>query len=476
MITYQDFLNAGEEDTKRMTFCVDAVNNHKRSDIYETAILANEYYRKQNRTIMQFQKLLYTVSGQAVPDNYSSNFKLRKTFFNLFVTQQNQYLLGNGVSWENDTTEDALSNDRYEFDTQLQEAGRLALLGGVSFGFFNYDHVDVFSITEFVPLYDEENGSLRAGIRFWQLDNNKPMRITLYEEDGYTDYVYNEGKGEVLHPKRTYKQVVKYTPAGGEEIFDGENYPSFPIVPFWGNPEHQSELVGLQEKIDCYDLIESGFANTVDEASLIYWTINNAGGMDDIDLAEFVKRIRTVHAAVVSDDGATAESHAIESPYESRERLLDRLRKDLFEDYMALDTKEIAASAATATQIRAAYDPVDDKADKYEFCVLQFINGILSLAGIEDNPTFTRSKIVNTQEDIMTVLSAAEYLDEEYITRKILDILGDGDLADSVLERMQMSDYGRSRANAENDRSGQGDEQGNRETGKEDTRKLQQGD
>ena len=468
MITYQDFLKAGEEDTKRMVFCVDAVNSHKRSEIYETAVLADEYYRKQNRTIVQFQKLLYTVSGQAVPDNYSSNFKLRKTFFNLFITQQNQYLLSNGVAWENDDTEEKLSNDRYEFDTQLQEAGRLALIGGVSFGFFNFDHVDIFSITEFVPLYDEENGALRAGIRFWQLDSAKPMRVTLYEEDGYTDYVYNEGKGEVLHPKRTYKQVVKYTPAGGEEVFDGENYPSFPIVPLWGNPEHQSEIIGLQEKIDCYDLIESGFANTVDEASLIYWTINNGGGMDDIDLAEFVKRIRTVHAAVVSDDGASATSHAIESPYESRERLLDRLRRDLFEDYMALDTKEIAASAATATQIRAAYEPVDDKADKYEYCILQFVNGILSLAGIEDNPTFTRSKIVNVQEDIMTILSAAEYLDEEYIVRKILDTLGDGDLADSVLERMQIGDYGRTRANVENGTGEQGNGQENSRAGTED--------
>ena len=74
-------------------------------------------------------------------------------------------------------------------------------------------------------------------------------------------------------------------------------------MPLWGNEEHQSELIGLREQIDCYDLIKSGFANTVDESSLIYWTINNAGGMDDIDLAKFVEQIRNVHATVIDETG-----------------------------------------------------------------------------------------------------------------------------------------------------------------------------
>ena len=64
--------------------------------------------------------------------------------------------------------------------------------------------------------------------------------------------------------------------ADGTEILDGENYPGFPIVPLWANREHQSELTGLREKIDGYDLIQSGLANTIDEASMIYWRVKNA--------------------------------------------------------------------------------------------------------------------------------------------------------------------------------------------------------
>ena len=240
----------------------------------------------------------------------------------------------------------------------------------------------------------------------------------------------------MLNEKRTYIQVVKSSEADGEVIYDGQNYPTFPIVPLWANPEKQSELVGKREQIDCYDLIKSGFANDLDDASMIYWTITNAGGMDDVDLAKFLERMHVVRAATVDgDDGAKAEAHTIDVPYQSREAYLARLEKDLYKDSMALDTEQIAAGAVTATQIKAAYEPLNEKADEFEFCLIEFINGILAIAGIEDNATFTRSQIVNRQEEVEMLVAAGTYLDDEYITEKILTLLGDGDKFEELQKR-----------------------------------------
>ena len=444
MITYQDFekvKDRGEEE--RMSFVQSVINSHKNSDIYRIAYVADQYNRHQNVTIREYQKLLYTVTGKAVPDNFSPNFKMACRHFHRFITQKNQFLLGNGVTWGKSDTDEKLGTKRYAFDTQLQDAGIKAQWGGVSFGFWNLDHVEVFSILEFAPLYDEEDGSIKAGVRFWQIDSNKPLRATLYELDGYTEYIWKDGDAQVLSDKRAYILNVRESEADGVEVYDGENYPTFPIVPLWANPEHQSELIGLREQIDCYDLIKSGFANTVDESSLIYWTINNAGGMDDVDLATFVERIRTVHAAVVEDEGAKAESHTIEAPYESREALLDRLDKDLYRDAMALNTDNIASGAVTATQIEAAYEPLNSKCDDYEYCVMDFINRIMLLAGVEDKVTFTRSKIVNVSENIRTLLLAAQYLTPEYVTKKILAWLGDSDLTEDMLAQVSADDLGR---------------------------------
>lgn len=448
MNTFQDLLKVGENEIDRMRFVSEVIAQHKSSDLYKTAKLADEYDRKQNRTIVQFQKLLYDATGQAIPDNVSANYKITSGFFNRFTTQQVQFLLGNGVTWNEDKTAKVLGEN---FDKELQKAAKSALCSSVAFGFFNYDHLEVFSALEFAPMYDEENGALRAGVRFWQVDASKPLRATLYEEDGYTDYMWKDGKEEILKEKRKYVVTVGRTEIGGDEIYDGENYPTFPIVPLWANPHKQSELVGLREQIDAYDLIKSGFCNTIDEASFIYWTINNAGGMDEIDLSEFVSRLRTIHAATVEDTGATAQANTLEAPHEGREALLDRLAKDMYADYMALNVDEIKGGANTATQIRAAYEPMNNKADQFEYCVADFLKGILEVAGIEDTPTFTRSYLINTQEEISTVLQAATYLSDDYVTRKILTLLGDADKADEMLKQLEADEYKRVAGSNEED-------------------------
>lgn len=444
MLSYQDLLQVGDNEQARMNFIQEVINSHKASKLYADALVANRYFRKQNQTIMDFQKILYTVTGDAIPDNYSANYKLRSQFFRKFIMQENSYLLSNGVSWNNDDTGEKLGNKRKSFDIQLMKAGLKALWGAVSFGFWNFDHLDIFDVLEYAPLWDENDGAMKAGVRFWQVDTTKPLRATLYEMDGYTDYIWNkvenngkvEFEGQVLYEKKKYIQIAVTSEADGTEILDGVNYNGFPIVPLWANEEHQNELEGLREQIDCYDLIKSGFANTVDEASYIYWAIQNAGGMDDIDLANFVERMKTVHAGLVEDSNARAEAHTIEAPYASREALLDRLRSDLYEDAMALDTKAIQGGAITATQIKSSYDDLDKKTDEFEGCVTEFVDGILALAGIDDEPTFTRSMIVNVTEEIQTIVSAGTYLESSYVTEKILTILGDADKAEEMIKNM----------------------------------------
>jgi len=442
MFTFQDFQEVPQRDDALMEFVRMAIYQHKTTGGYQEAVTAQDYDRKCNTSIMRYQKTLRTITGREVPDRWSPNHKSRRNLFNYFITQQNQYLLGNGVTWDDPAVGDKLGED---FDTDLQELCRDALVDGVAFGFWNMDHLDVFRLTEFVPLWDEENGSLRAGIRWWQVDEQKPLRATLYEEDGYTDYLWDlskdEGGGEVLHAKRAYKQIVKSSPLDGTVIMDGENYPSFPIVPMWANPQHQSELVGIREQIDAYDLIKNGFLNDLDTAQ-IYWIIRNAGGMDDVDMAKFLDRLRMLHAADVDGD-TDVQAQTVEIPFSARETLLNRLERDLYRDYMALNVDDIRSGAVTATQIKAAYEPMNIKADQYEYCVRKFLKALLNVAGMASKPSFTRSMLINTGEDVETVLAASTALTSEYVTRKVLTLLGDGDQADEILEQMEEEEVAR---------------------------------
>lgn len=445
MKTYNDLQKLGDNEVKRKDFVRALINEHKSSKDYQIAKDAYEYFCHRNVTIRNFQKLLCTVEGRWIPDMMNSNYKMATNHYYRFITQQVQYLLGNGISWNEESTEDALGYGKWSIDRQVQDAATKALWGKVSFGFYDNDHVEVFSFLEFIPLFDEMDGYMKAGVRYWQIDESKPLRATLYEIDGFTKYVWKTDKDAPIEDeaKRGYIQHVASTEADGDIIVDEENYPTFPIIPLWANSEHQSSIVGIREQIDCYDLIKSGFANTVDEASIVYWTLQNAGGMDDEDLSKFVKQMRDLHATVMDVDGAHAEHHTIDVPWEAREHLLDRLSKDLYRDAMALDTENISNGAVTATQIMAAYENLNSKCDKFEYQVLDFINGILEVAGIVDEPTFTRSMIVNQSETVSVLLQAGTYLGQDYVARKILEVLGDGDKADEVLSEMEQENIDR---------------------------------
>lgn len=443
MKTYQDLLEVVDNEELLEEFIISAINDHKSGEQYKWAKIGEDYDKQRNTTIMRYRKLLYTMSGQVIPDNFSANHKLPSNFYNRFNVQENQYLLGNGVNFENEETKKKLGTRRKAFDTQMQKLGKLALTQAEAFGFYNLDHVDVFSFLEFAPLYDEEDGSLKAGIRFWQIDDSKPLRATLYELDGYTEYIRRREDAHlnILKDKRPYVLKIRYSEADGMEIYDGENYPGFPIVPLWGNQDHVNKIQAWQPKIDCFDLIESGFANDVDDASLIFWTISNAGGMDDVDLAQFIQHMKTVKAAAMRDDGAKAEAHTIDVPVTARETYLKLLEKDLYKDAMALDTEAIASGNTVATAIRAAYEPLNNKTDDFEYCVVEFIQNILDLAGIEDNPTFKRSTIINQTEETNMVLAAAQYLDDETIL-KHLPFIGVDEIKD-ILDKKELEEINR---------------------------------
>lgn len=435
MITYQDFLTVGDSDNERMDFVRKVINQHKDSDLYKNAVIATDYYTGQNTTITNYIKTLVTASGRITEDKWSPNHKVASGFFKRFVIQQNQFLLGNGVTWGKEETEKKLGK---RFETRLQELGEEAIIGAVSFGFWNLDHLEVFNVREFAPLLDEENGSLRMGVRFWQIDPAKPLRATLYEEDGYTEYIWNtrEGKtsGEVLKAKQKYIKVRTKNAAEGELSEGDRNYNGFPIIPLWANKQHVTELLSIRNAIDAYDLIKNGFENELDNAQ-IYWLISGAGGMDNQDLVQFLDRLLTNRIASVDGD-QNLTAHEVNIPYQARSELIEMIEKDLYRDYMALNTDDIKSGSVVTAQIKAAYEGMNAKADKYEYQIHEFLDNLLEIVGIEDEATFTRSMLVNGAETITMLVQGAEYLSREYITEKILTVLGDGDKVEEVLRQI----------------------------------------
>lgn len=440
MKTYQDLLAVGEDEQKRMDFVLSVIADHKSSSAYSNAVVAEAYYSGLNVTISNYQKFIRDAYGKLIADIWSPNHKISCRYYGYLVTQIALFLVGNGISFGNDTTKEKLGGS--DFDENVTNLLISALNAGAAFAFVSGDRIVPFKLTEFAPLLDEETSAIRAGVRFWQLDGNKPLRATLYEEDGYTDYIRRKGEDmTVLREKRPYIQIVASSAASGEEIVDGQNYPAFPIVPLY-NYGKRSELDGNRELHDAMDLMLSGLVNNVDSGEVIYWLFKNAGGMDQPSLNQAIQLLKTAHVLQVDNDDDVTP-HSPEIHFEASKEAIEQLRRQIFDNHMGLDVRGIASGAATATQIKAAYEPLNTKADLVEMQLVKFIRGVLDVLGIDDRPTFTRSMIVNQQEMIQTIVSAGADLPQEYKTRKILEILGDIDRADEVIAMLTAEDANR---------------------------------
>ena len=429
MRTWQDYLAAPD----KLDFIRRAINEYRSSAEYMTAVDADLYERQRNSTINRFVRWIYTAAGTQAVDTTASNNHIASNFFHRLNTARCTYSLGNGISFANDrkeqrrdgrtvtvdTTKERMGKD---FDTVLYNAAYDALIHQVSYLFWNVDRVHEFKMTEFCPLLDEDTGTLMGGIRFWSLDwQNKPVTAVLFEPDGFTKYRTKAGSRGLdlaeYEAKQAYRQQVAQNAADGEFIVGESNYSALPIVPLYGSKRKQSTLVGMKEQIDAYDLINSGFANDLQDCAEIYWLISDAMGTTTKDIQKFRDQIKFLHMAV-ADSETPVKPYTQEIPTEARTKFLEGIQAQMYRDFGALDVHTVAAGA-TNDHIDAAYQPMDEEADDFEYQIIQAVQQLLALQGIEDVPQFKRNRISNQYEQTQMVMLAAERLDDETILNKL---------------------------------------------------------
>lgn len=302
LMTFQDFQEHAATDKaaaiKRL------VEEWMLGDIYRTACQADEYDAQRNPFIRNYVHTILSLTGEPLVDFTASNNKISSNYFRRLNIQRCTYSLGNGISFDKKGVKEKLGK---RADTRIKQAGYFGLIHGVSFLYVG-DGLHLFKATGFAPLFDETDGVLRAGARFWRLAPDKPMTVVFYEEDGKTKYAQENDQGPLVETqaKEKYRKITATSKMFGTEVVGEENWlvgeekkPVLPIVPVWGSELHQSTLVGMKEKIDCFDLVRSGFANDLSDVAEIYWLVENYGGMRDEDLQRFRDRVKLNHIASV---------------------------------------------------------------------------------------------------------------------------------------------------------------------------------
>ena len=418
MITFNDF-----EKNKSESYILDIINNFKGSQRYRDAITARDYYNGMNTEINRRLQLFRNSKGEKEIDIFVANNQIANEYYKKIVMQENSYLLGNGPTLPDEIKD----NFSRTFDQRFFEAGLSALIDGVGWIYCSLDKNNKMMLStwggaEFIPLFDERTGALMAGIRFWQIDINKPMYVELYEIDGKTTYISAEQKLEILEPKQNY--IIKKDTIKAMDLVEitESGFGMLPIFPLYANFQKVTTLTpALKQKLDLWDIVMSDFGNNLEDSKDLYWVLTNYGGQD---ISEFLAEYKK-YKIIQTDSEGSAEAKTIEVPWQAREVLLNALKKEIFQSAMALDTEELSGSNLTNVAIKSIMANLDLKTDDFEIQALNTLYAIMELyysyfGGNIDELTIElkRRTIINDTEVVQLIYTMREDIDQRTALEK----------------------------------------------------------
>ena len=119
------------------------------------------------------------------------------------------------------------------------------------------------------------------------------------------------------------------------------------------------------------------------------------------------------------------------------------------------------AAGATNDHIDAAYQPLDEEADDFEFQIIECVVALLALQGVSEEdatPSFKRNRISNQKEQTDMVMETRELIGDELALKKLPFLTPDEVAArlDTMLAE-EMSRFG----NASDDGNNKNPEDGN---------------
>lgn len=395
------------------------IDKRTNSERYKYFKWGDDYYNGQNTEIMNRQKKIYLEDYGMVNNPFMANHQIPSGYYQKIILQLIGYVLGNGTKLEID---DYFNEP---FDTVLNQLGITARKKGEA---WLYAYVDSGQLKfkeiqpeNLYPVYDKY-GMLTAVIKLGS------DRLWLYDSETVKEYEVNK-KNKKWEVKEEYGHFQTQQYYMGKLIGEENNsFNAIPFIPLFPNHEKLSDLVRIKALIDTYDIINSDFANNIDDMQDAFFTLKGYSANIE-DLAEFMKQLKQLKVVPIDQDGSV-EKHELNIPVEARKEFLDRLDKDIFKFSMSVDTTQMAGGSLTNVAIKSMYADLDLKADQFETEIrafikrlAQFLNSAIGLNMDETMLKLDRTMITNVDERLEKLTKLFGFLTDETILELLpLDI------------------------------------------------------
>jgi len=347
-----------------------------------------------------------------IKDDYiikSRKIKLIYTnWFKFLVNQKIDYSLAKPVTFDDGVPE--------EFDIQdiLNQMSLCTSLNSCSWLHFvirssKLDWVIIHD-AQIIPVYDIYKKYITEIIRFWKLDDKKDENkywVQLWDAEKCIEFKLIDWQIVDVEEKTHYLEKLKYQ--DNEEVVNPKSFGFIPFIPLFNNKNKESDVIDIQQLLDVYNQIATGFIDNVYE---FQDAILKLKGFHGQDFEQFMKQLRIFKVVPIDGEG-DIEKLTIDIPVEARKVLLDLLTKNIFIIGRGVDPEQdFGGGNITNVLIKSIYSGLDTKASEHENQLRLFYKQLVHILrlyynkNIDNTIVFNRSQLFNESEMIDNCLKS----------------------------------------------------------------------
>ena len=403
---------------------------HVGSKKYAMMQTGEAYYLTENEEISAREFYVYAENDKheavLIKDVYKANNKMASSFYKIQVDQKINYSIGNQISYESAQSDQLIEIMGGNFQKTLKRVAKDASKKSIGWAQANINSQGKFELIripseQIVPVYKDADGEeLEYVVRYYTIkvlnEKGEAKKVTqaevwddeqvaIYRQRIDTDIfvLLGEKDGIFNNPRYHFSRDMKF----GETVKErrGQSWGKVPFIPLYNNDDEIYDLQPIKNYVDVYDIVQSDFANNLEDFQDIYWVLRGYSGTD---VNTFLTEVKQYKALKVAADG-DAHAEKIEVPYEARQAELKNLEDCIFKFGMAVDIGRLTGSSVTNVMIKAMFANLDLKANDFEQQIKDFIWRVLYFVNVYakqtskpeivlDKVTFTRGLIINEVE------------------------------------------------------------------------------
>lgn len=412
--------------------------------------VSKRYYEKRH-DILDYRLFYVDSDGVTREETNRSNIKIPYPFYSEIIDQKVNYLLGQQIEFntDNEQLESLLKNyidpNFHQLLSDLVEGASLKGKEGVHYyydskGMIRFEIADSYNLI----FLNDEYGELSQVIRHYTVKADKNgkqktiQKAEVFTAEGIYYFVKNN-KSYVIDNTKTINPQPYRMLKKGDRLYKPNEPQKLPILLMENNKQQTTDLNGIKDLIDNYDLNASSLSNNLQEFDYPIYAVR---GFEGDSLDNLVNNLQTRKTIGVAQEGGL-EVHQLDVKYEARKAKLEIDKEAIYRFSMSFDSSANSNGdrALTNIGIKSRYSLLDIKANKTETRLRKVLNKMLELIlenikeltnqsfeVSEIEVVFNRSALTNEKE-----LAEQENLQAQALLTRINAIMNTSLILDSQL-------------------------------------------